>query len=555
MSSHAKKTAKLSLKRLLLANPWGFIIPVITGIAATLAGVALLGVSGWFISAAGLATAMGVALVFNYLTPGAIVRGLAILRTAGRYGEQVTSHNHLLGLLRILRLWVWDQRVANDAANLHQQSRGDLLQRLVSDLDQIIRWPLVVFLPWIYALLSYVAVSIFAYFISPALLMPLGVAALLHIVLVPYLCGRFASHEVHVGQILGVHRRSRFVSFFSALITLTIRGRWEDYAQRLGQLDERQRKTEIRIQQAVSLGRLLSYCVTIFLLACSFYLLAQADDTTGRWALIAGVQGTWVVGFVLSILAVNELVLPLVQSFVAQGQSQVGLRRLNQLHQDEQAASEQPINRIEQLTFKQWRGYHAPSGMGSPATDIKIKQGEFVWIRGASGSGKSTLLASIAGDCLSSGDAFINDEQYPIYNNPRYQAKLSYLPQAPYIFQQSIAANLHLGNPNASDEELWAVLEAVALGDWARSLPNGLETLLSPQGRNLSGGQRKRLALARLLLRRSPILLLDEPFDGLDKATIETICHSLENDYKPDILILVSHVGSRIGDSSRVIEL
>lgn len=555
MTSHAKKTAKLSLKRLLLANPWGFIIPVITGIAATLAGVALLGVSGWFISAAGLATAMGVALVFNYLTPGAIVRGLAILRTAGRYGEQVTSHNHLLGLLRILRLWVWDQRVANDAANLHQQSRGDLLQRLVSDLDQIIRWPLVVFLPWIYALLSYVAVSIFAYFISPTLLMPLGVAALLHIVLVPYLCGRFASHEVHVGQILGVHRRSRFVSFFSALITLTIRGRWEDYAQRLGQLDERQRKTEIRIQQAVSLGRLLSYCVTIFLLACSFYLLAQADDTTGRWALIAGVQGTWVVGFVLSILAVNELVLPLVQSFVAQGQSQVGLRRLNQLHQDEQAASEQPINRIEQLTFKQWRGYHAPSGMGSPATDIKIKQGEFVWIRGASGSGKSTLLASIAGDCLSSGDAFINDEQYPIYNNPRYQAKLSYLPQAPYIFQQSIAANLHLGNPNASDEELWAVLEAVALGDWARSLPNGLETLLSPQGRNLSGGQRKRLALARLLLRRSPVLLLDEPFDGLDKATIETICHSLENDYKPDILILVSHVGSRIGDSSRVIEL
>jgi len=555
MSSHAKKTAKLSLKRLLLANPWGFVIPVITGIAATLAGVALLGVSGWFISAAGLATTMGLALVFNYLTPGAIVRGLAILRTAGRYGEQVTAHNHLLGLLRILRLWVWDQRVAKDAANLHQQSRGDLLQRLVSDLDQIIRWPLVVFLPWIYALFSYVAVSIFAYFISPTLLLPLGVAALLHIVLVPYLCGRFASHEVHVGQILGVHRRSRFVSFFSALITLTIRGRWEDYAQRLGQLDERQRKTEIRIQQAVSLGRLLSYCVTILLLICSFYLLGQADDTTGRWTLITGVQGTWVVGFVLSILAVNELVLPLVQSFVAQGQSQVGLRRLNQLHQDEQAPSEQPINRIEQLTFKQWRGYHAPSGMGSPTTDIKINQGEFVWIRGASGSGKSTLLASIAGDCLSSGQAFINSEPQNIYSNQTYQAQLSYLPQAPYIFQQSIAANLHLGNPNASDEELWAVLEAVALGDWARNLPNGLETLLSPQGRNLSGGQRKRLALARLLLRNSPVLLLDEPFDGLDKATIETICHSLENDYKPDILILVSHVGSRIGDNARVIEL
>ncbi|RBP85655.1 ATP-binding cassette domain-containing protein [Marinomonas rhizomae] len=555
MSNHATKTAKLSLKSLLLANPLGFAVPVLVGIIASLAGVALLGVSGWFISAAGLASAMGSALVFNYLTPGAIVRGLAIFRTAGRYGEQVTAHNHLLGLLRTLRLWVWDQRVAKDSANLHEQSRGDLLQRLVSDLDQIIRWPLVVFLPWIYALLAYAAVAILAYFILPVLLWPLAFAAIFHVFVVPYVCGRFASHAVHVGQILGVHRRSRFVSLFSALITLTIRGHWDDYAQRLEQLDERQRRTEIHIQQAVSLGRLLAYCVTIILLASSFYLAGSFDSATGHWALLEGVQGTWMVGFALSILAVNELVLPLVQSFVAQGQSQVGLRRLNQLHQDAQSSSEQPIKKIEQLFFKTWRGYHASSGMGSPTVNMTINHGEFVWIRGISGSGKSTLLASIAGDCLSSGEAFINDEKYPIYSNPMYQAQLSYLPQTPYIFQQSIAANLHLGNPNATDEQLWGVLEAVALADWARSLPNGLETLLSPQGRNLSGGQRKRLALARLLLRQAPVLLLDEPFDGLDKATIETICHSLQNDYKPDILVLVSHVGSRIGDNARVIEL
>ncbi|RCX03511.1 amino acid ABC transporter ATP-binding/permease protein [Marinomonas foliarum] len=555
MSIYAKKTTKLSLKRLLLANPWGFVIPLLTGVAATLAGVGLLGLSGWFISAAGLATALGGALVFNYLTPGAIVRGLAILRTAGRYGEQVTAHNHLLGLLRTLRLWVWDQRVAKDAANLHQQSRGDLLQRLVSDLDQIIRWPLVVFLPWVYAVLAYVGVAILAYFILPALLWPLLIAAVLHVLVVPYVCGHFASHAVHVGQILGVHRRSRFVSFFSALITLTIRGHWEDYAQRLDQLDERQRRTEIRIQQAVSLGRLLSYGVTILLIASSFYLLSAFTPETQRWTLIDGVQGTWVVGFSLALLAVNELVLPLVQSFVAQGQSQVGLRRLNQLHHDTEPMSEKTIPQIEQLLFKQWRGYHAPSGLGSQVTDIKVNHGEFVWIRGASGSGKSTLLTSIAGDCLSTGDAFINDEKYSVYNNPTYQAQLSYLPQSPYVFQQSIAANLLLGKPNASDDELWSVLEAVALAEWARNLPNGLETLLSSQGRNLSGGQRKRLALARLLLRQSPVLLLDEPFDGLDKATIETICHSLQNDYKPDILILVSHVGSRLGNNARVIEL
>jgi ATP-binding cassette subfamily C protein CydC len=552
------KMTKLSLKRLLFANFWGFLVPVIVGVAASLAGIGLLGVSGWFISAAGLATAMGAGFAFNYLTPGAIVRFMAILRTAGRYGEQVTAHNHLLDLLKILRLWVWDQRVAKDPSNLHEQTRGDLLQRLVNDLDQIILWPLVVFLPWIYALVSYMVVSILAYFISPELLLPMAVAAVLHILIVPYVCGRFATHEVHVGQVLGVHRRSRFVSLFSALVTLTIRGHWKDYAKRLGQLDERQRKTEIRIQNAVSLGRLLTYCVTISLIASCLYLISHIDSDTGRWVLLEGIQGTWVVGFVLSIFAVNELALPLVQSFVAQGKSQVGLRRLNQLHQEPSVTPlpsdslKQPLN---QISLNNWRGFHASNGMGNTALDLSIKTGETLWIRGGSGSGKSTLLASIAGDCLSSGQAMINEEECNLYGNSDYQNHISYLPQSPYIFQQSIAANLRLGNPNVTHEELWAVLAAVSLADWVESLPDKLGTLLSSQGRNLSGGQRKRLALARLLLRKAPVLLLDEPFDGLDKATIKTVCHALQHDYKPDILLLVSHIDSKIGEDARRIEL
>ena len=553
------KTTKLTLKRLIFANFWGFLIPVIVGSLASLAGIGLLGVSGWFITAAGLATAMGLAPVFNYLTPGAIVRFMAILRTAGRYGEQVTAHNHLLDLLRILRLWVWDQRVAKDPANLHEQTRGDLLQRLVSDLDQIILWPLMVFLPWIYASLSYIVISILAYAISPDLLLPMSIAAVLHILVIPYICGHFASHKVHVGQILGVHRRSRFVSLFSALVTLTIRGNWNDYAKRLGQLDARQRHTEIRIQNAVSLGRLLGYCVTICLIGSSFYLVSAIDTNTGRWVLAETIQGTWVVAFILCILAVNELALPLVQAFVAQGKSQVGLRRLNQLHQEPSIASQLSSTNLErpltQISLQNWRGFHAPSNLGNSALDLSIETGETVWIRGGSGSGKSTLLASIAGDCLSSGRALINGENCDVYGNSMYQKQISYLPQFPYIFQQSIAANLRLGNAHASNEELWSVLEAVSLGDWVKSLPNALETVLSSQGRDLSGGQRKRLALARLLLRQAPVLLLDEPFDGLDKTTIATICHSLQHDYKPDILVLVSHIDSEVGESARRVEL
>ncbi|BFM51316.1 ATP-binding cassette domain-containing protein [Marinomonas sp. THO17] len=557
--TNQQSLARLSLAKLLLANPWGFLVPVLTGVASSVAGVALLGVSGWFISAAGLATALGTALVFNYLTPGAIVRGLAILRTAGRYGEQVTAHNHLLGLLRTLRLWLWDQRVAKPIADLDKQSRGDLLQRLVSDLDQIIRWPLVVFLPWLYALLGYVGVGIFAYFIDPILLWPLAIAAVCHLLILPYACGRFASRAVHVGQSLGVHRRGRFVSLFSALITLTIRGHWQDYAARLEQLDKRQQRMEVRIQQAIRWGRLLAYLVTIGLLVSVFLLLGDSSNGYEKgamsWQLKTSVSGTWLVGLVLALLAVNELVLPLVQSFVAQGQSQVGLRRLNQIQQALPLLAKQPVGRLNQLSLQDWRGYHLGSGLGNQPIHLEIQSGDTVWLRGASGTGKSTLLASIAGDCLATGKAQVNHQACDLYDNPDFQGQLSYLPQSPYVFQQSIAANLMLGKADASDEEMWAVLEAVALTDWVRGLEKGLSTLLSSQGRDLSGGQRKRLALARLLLRRAPLLLLDEPFDGLDKATIERICHALSNDYQPDMLILVSHIESPLSEQARVIEL
>ncbi|REG86634.1 amino acid ABC transporter ATP-binding/permease protein [Marinomonas pollencensis] len=552
------KVTKLSLKRLLWANPWGFAIPLLLGVMASVAGVALLGISGWFLSAAGLAGVLGLAHGFNYFTPGALVRLMAILRTAGRYGEQVSAHEHLLGLLKTLRLWVWDQRVEKDPANLHQQSRGDLLQRLVSDLDQIIRWPLVVMLPWTYALLAYLGVSVVAYLITPSLLLPILIAALLHLILVPYLCGRYASHSVHVGQILGTHRRGRFVSLFSALITLTIRGHWQTYAERLGQLDKRQKKAEVTIQQAISLGRLASYTVTIGLLASFFYLLMDYQASTGELTLIHGVQATWVVALVLSVLAVNELALPLSQSFVAQGQSQVGIRRLNQLHsakKTKETPTQAPLAPITQIELTELRGYHLSSGLGNAPITMSLKVNDIIWLQGGSGCGKSTLLAAIAGDCLSEGQAWINGEVSQLYDNKAYQSQLSYLPQTPYVFQQSLQANLRLGALEATDQELWKVLDAVALGNWARSLPQGLNTLLGAQGRNLSGGQRKRLVLARLLLRKTPILLLDEPFDGLDSESIKQICHTLQNDYQPQTLVLISHIPNPLSDHAKTIQL
>ena len=548
-----KKRNKLSLKGLLLAQPLGLLVPILLGAIASLAAVVLLGLSGWFISAAGLASAMGLALTFNYLTPGAIVRLMAILRTTGRYGEQLTAHNHLLGLLRTLRLWVWEQRVNQATADQSRQAKGDLLQRLVSDLDLVIRWPLAVFLPWLYASLAYLGVMIFASFIDPSLIWLLLLGAACHLILLPYMAAKQARRAVHIGQILGTHRRSRFISFFSALVTLTIRGHWQDYGARLKELDVRQQNMEARIQKATISGRLAAYIVTIGLLFGCFYLLCAWQD--GRFYLNEGIQGPWLVGFILSILAVNELVLPLIQCFVAQGQSQVGIKRLNQLCQDPPRAEKHLATRFQHLQLRQWRGYHSDTGLGNRAISMQITQGDCWWLQGPSGTGKSTLLAALAGDCRSQGEALLNGHAIDLYQHTGLRQTISYLPQSPYVFQQSIAANLLLGNPQASEQELWAVLEAVALASWVRGLPNGLNTLLAPHGRDLSGGQRRRLVLARLLLRKAPLLLLDEPFDGLDKATIAHVSASLMGEFKPQVLLLVSHVASPLGEQAQRLEL
>ena len=546
------KLHKLSLKHLLTASLTGLVMSGLLGLISSIAGVALLGVSGWFISAAGLA---GGLLFFNYFTPGAIIRLMAILRTAGKYGEQVFAHSHLLDLLRLLRLWVWDQRADRDPALVSKESKGDLLQRIVADVDQIIRWPLMVFFPWLYALGAYCLVICLAFYINASLGWPLLVGAILHLCVIPYLLMRWGLKRVYSSQVLGIHRRSRFISVFSSLITLTIRGNWSSYSSRLHQLDNRQRKNDKQIQMLLSVAKFLINLVTIALLTLLVTLAVQYESSNKHFTLIDGIDAAWFVGLLLSLLALNELMTPLAQLFLAHAQAKVGLKRLKQIEVQVKPKSNLAISHIDTLSFKNWKGVHLPSLLGSPIVSMSLKVGDTLAIIGKSGCGKSTLLSSMAGECYSQGLSLINDQVIDLYGEPAYQAYVSYLPQSPYIFQQSVAANIRLGKPEASDEEVLKALAAVKLDDWARGLPQGMYTFLSAQGKDLSGGQIKRLALARLLIRKAPILLLDEPFDGLDQDTIEHLITSLEGEYKPNILVFISHIDTRLNERAKSLHL
>ncbi|MBM6551759.1 amino acid ABC transporter ATP-binding/permease protein [Marinomonas ostreistagni] len=549
-----RKPQSLTFKSLLLSNPAGLGVALLIGAISCLAGIALLAISGWFLSAAGLASVLGTALVFNYFTPGALIRLMAILRTAGRYGEQVMAHDFLLGLLRSLRLWVWDQRVATPMQQLHQQTHGDLLQRIVGDLDQVIKWPLAVLMPWLYGLLACAGVMGLAAWVAPQLVWPVLLYSVLQLVFLPWLAQRLAARAVYSMQVLATLRRGRFMGLFQALITLTIRGNWQSYSARLDMLDQRQKQAQQRLQKVSSSIKLVSQLLTFLLLVAVIASVVKFDQAA--LVLREAIAAPWLVALLLSILGLNEVLQPLAQSFIAQGQSKVGLKRLNQLQQAPTVSSNVVgISSIEQLQVTDFIGrYSSLQRAAQQRAKFVISTGQSVRITGPSGAGKSACLAALAGDIPYLGQVLVNGQSININDHNGWCQRIAYLPQQAVIFQQSLAANLRLGDPDASDEQLRHVLAILGLGEWLQALPQGLNTLLGAQGRDVSGGQARRIALARVLLRQSDVLLLDEPFDGLDKVSIARVCEALDQpEFRPKLLLYVSHVATALDQRAKAV--
>ncbi|MEH6640666.1 thiol reductant ABC exporter subunit CydC [Vreelandella glaciei] len=494
-----------------------------------MAGLALLGLSGWFITASaltGIALSLGLPARLDVYVPGGGIRFFALARTVARYVERLYNHNTVLTLLADLRYRVFGYLTHFDDARLHGERASDWLSRLTADIDTLDNFYLRLLVPPLVALLGVVAVSLFVAIWLPgvAVLMALTLGVLwLVATLLAAVWGFSQSYQQVVDQQLlrrlvvdQVQASAELMSYQTAEWHRTLIASQERQAfsnsRRLG------RKTAL-LNCVVSVVSGVMVVAVVWLASLVFSQQLVAGPILVMAALIA--------------LGANEAFITLPASFIKLGASHAAVQRLNELADvptASKASAALPEGRGLDIQANQLSLRYAHTlGPALSKVEFYLPAGKRAVITGNSGAGKSSLASLLMGRLKATqGEVMVGQVPSLQLSTESRAHHFAMLTQQVDLFDASIAENLRIANPTASDVMLWEVLRAVAMDSWVEQLPKGLATAVGEKGHQLSGGQGRRLALARLMLGNPQVVILDEPFAGVDSATAKHIAASLD---------------------------
>lgn len=503
----------------LLARRRGRLVTGAALLALTLASaIGLLALSGWFITASaltGMALAVGLAASLDVHVPGGGIRTFAVTRTVARYVERLYNHDTVLRLLADLRGTLFAVMVGLDERILARRRASDWLNRLTADIDTLDSLYLRLLAPPVVALLAILLLSGFV-----ALWVPvagLAVAALLLSAWLWLTAGQaWLGMESSHNQVSHLQRlRSQAIEHLQGQAELEAYGARDAHRRLLQQ-------REIQLQQAQrSLGRLSGLGTSLVNLMVGLAMLAALWLAAVAWEQ-GGISGAVMVMLPLAVLATGEALALLPVAFTHLGATRAAAERLNGLvasrgegmKSGSAALPAGPLSVALRGVTLRYPGALQPA---LERIDLELFVGERLALTGASGAGKSSVgalltrqLPPTAGEIWLGGYALHDIEEGSL------RERVAILGQRVDLFQDSLAHNLYLADPGADESDLWQALAWVELAAWAESLPRGLATRVGEGGRQLSGGQARRLALARLWLRDPGLVILDEPFAGLD---------------------------------------
>lgn len=475
-----------------------------------LSGMALLGLSGWFITATAIAGLnVALAFAFDVFMPSAGIRLLAMGRTGLRYAERLITHDATLSVLASLRVRLFKGWAQPQAARRLLARPAQLLFRLTTDIDALDSVYLRVMVPMFAAVVAALATGIALAFIQPwlglavtcwLLISGLGIATA-----VAWRARTIARLRYHALEAL----RARSIDLISGQGELLMHGQLQVQCGKLQAADARLAEADDALNHLESLSG-MAYSIAGAAMLCGTLLtVASLVEKNGIGTPVAALA-------LLLVLTATEPFAALRRGSLEWGRTLLAARRLS-------GRLEMPLGtRSTPLPINGHYAIHLDQVTAHPGDmdgvqlpylqrlSLSVDAGERVALIGHSGAGKSTLMALIAGEL-------------PVLAGQCEVVPHTLLSQRTELFQDSVRDNLLLADPQADDALLWQALETAGLADVIASMPQGLNSRLGEGGIGLSGGQARRLALSRLLLRQVPLWVLDEPTEGLDQHTANDV--------------------------------
>lgn len=516
------------------------LLGTILAITSLSASIGLLSLSGWFLAASFL---VGSTILFNFFYPSSGVRGLAIGRTILRYFERLVTHDATFRVLAELRISVFKKLIPLSPSGLNRFRNSELLNRLVADVDTLDTLYLNLLSPFISAIMVITFIAIGLSFVSGLLTMIICSTLLALLFIFPaifYRLGQKSGKKIIQAR---AEYRSQFIEWVQLNAEFLLFGLVPQMSKKLEKTEQTWLYSQSKESQLTGFSNaLLTFmngilvCVVIFFAATAI----DAPNADSPDALIALV--------IFCVMASAEILMPIGIAFLHLGQLITAAERLNDVIEQhplvkfngtahwQNIAENQPLVCFEQVTFS----YPASHQVALNNISFEVNKGQKIAILGKTGSGKSTIFQLLNRHYdPTSGQILLANCNVADYPEATLRSHLVTLSQRIHIFSQTLRDNLLMGTPLATDEQLKLVLEQVELSYLLQE--QGLDLWLGEGGRPLSGGEQRRLGLARVLLSNAELVLLDEPTEGLDRETEQQILKLIFTYCQTRTLLMITH--------------
>ena len=523
--------------------------------SAILMSIGLMSLSGWFISIAGYlaTTSYIVASSFNYFYPAGGVRTFSLGRICARYGERLLTHEATFKILTDVRVWFYQKLEPLAPSHLMKYKTGDLLNRIVNDIGVLDNLYIRIISPTIVLLLSCITVFIFFCFFSFYLAITVSLLALFIGLAIPFISDKLSRKKSIILNENSAQLKTTVVEHISSLAEIKIFDLDNTSLEKI-EIENKNllaSESKLSVKTGISSALMTFFMGFTVVIATIFAVKLTSDNQ---------INGAFIALIALGVMALFEAIMPLPIAYQYLGKTISASKRIlgvidtkpNILYKDR---SNVQLNNFD-IDFKDVTFSYDNKKNIFENFNLNIKTNEKVALFAPTGSGKTTIINLIARFWdINAGKIFIGNTNIKEFSEEQLRNNMTIISQSPHIFNTSIKENLLLANPNATDKELYEALDKVKMKEFVENLPNKLNSWTGEYGSHLSGGQQKRIAVARAFLQDKPILIMDEPTEGLDKNTEKLVFANIQRLMKNKTVIFITHNKNLIKSFDKIINL